>query len=355
MAKQIIAQWNDIDLPALVVHAECETNSGKRHRAEETLPGERFEVHSAELEAGLGGCRPDVLLADLRGRRLAVEVRVTHAVDEAKQARVACLDLAMIEYDLSLLSRDGLDEAKLAAELAAMTPQWVHHPQAGDVRRRLEEALRRASEDEDQVSAVKADRQDASSLLAVPHGGAQPTAADTEDVESDRREAPTHDCSVEMVFDPALGLFERGKPPTPPRRLADFTLMGVEVRIRSHDLLDAITVWACDSRPERQERVLRILAKDGRAAGVTCSTHALDLGYFLAWGSKAFHWARDLPGRIATLECAPPVSPARSNPARASALLERLRSFRTSSAILVDVDRPVVPLPTPERRPSDLP
>jgi hypothetical protein len=353
MAKQIIAQWNVVELPALAVHAECETDSGERLRAQEMLPRERFEVQAAELEAGLGSLRPDVLLEDLRGRRLAVEVRVTHAVDEAKQSRVACLDLAMIEYDLSLLSRDGLDEPRLVTELAAMTPQWVHHPLAGDVRRRLEEALRRAAEDRDQVSAAKVGRQDTNSLPVVAHGAsAQPTTADAEDVESDPREAPGHEGSVEMVFDPALGLFERGRPPKPPRRFANFTLMGVEVRIRSHDLLEAVAVWACDSRPELQERVLRVLAKDGRAAGVTCSTHALYLGYFLAWGTEAPRWVRDLPSRLATLECIALAPVGRPPPARSTALLDRLRLFGTPSPGSPDTEWPVVAQPALGRRPD---
>jgi len=290
------------------------------------------------MEVALKSFRPDVLLYDPRGRPLAVEVRVTHAVDYAKQSRVACLNLPMIEYDLSLLSRDGIDEPKLAAELAAMTPQWIHHPLAGDVRRRLEEALRRVSEDADQVSAEKVDRQDANSLPLVPNpADASPTLAIAKDVESDCREGQGHNGSVVMVFDPALGLFERDRPPKPPRRLADFTLLGVEVRIRSHDLLDAIAVWACDSRPEFLERVLRVLANDGRAGGVTCSTHALYLGYFLAWGTEASRWVRDLPDRIATLEHIAPAPPGRSYPVRSTTLLERLRLIRTSSAVLPDI------------------
>lgn len=301
MAKQIIAHWNEVQLPALVIHAECETGFGRRHRAEESLAGERFAVRAGEIEVALGSLRTDVLLHDPCGRRLAVEVRVTHAVDEAKRSLVARLDVAMVEYDLSPLPRDGIDEPTLAADLAVMAPQWIHHPQAGEVRRRLEGVLRQALEEEDQDSRKKLDQPAGTVLALIPQeeGFKTPLA---EAVELDRCEAPSHCDSVEMDFDPSLGLFQRGKPPKPPRRLADFTLMGVEVRIRSHELLDAVAVWACDSRSELQQRVLQVLAADGCTAGVTCSTHALYLGYFLAWGSEASQWVRELPGRVAMLE-----------------------------------------------------
>lgn len=67
--------------------------------------------------------------------------------------------------------------------------------------------------------------------------------------------------------------------------------MGAEVRIRPRNLLDAFVVWACNTNPVVQERALRILAADARAAGATCSTHALALGYFIGWGRGAREWA----------------------------------------------------------------
>jgi hypothetical protein len=63
-------------------------------------PERQYEIQRVEVERSLGTIIPDVL-AHIGGKRLAVEVRVTHGVDEEKISRFRSLGLSVVEIDLS--------------------------------------------------------------------------------------------------------------------------------------------------------------------------------------------------------------------------------------------------------------
>lgn len=68
-------------------------------------PERSYVVEKVELERSVGAIVPDVL-AWISGRKVAIEVRVTHAVDERKIERLRELGLSTVEIDLSRAARD---------------------------------------------------------------------------------------------------------------------------------------------------------------------------------------------------------------------------------------------------------
>src|SRR3546814_19720143 len=68
-------------------------------------PARQSALHKVELERWFGTYKPDVYEWDEAGE-LLVEIRVTHAVDGRKAARVQAHGRRMIEIDLSRRARD---------------------------------------------------------------------------------------------------------------------------------------------------------------------------------------------------------------------------------------------------------
>jgi hypothetical protein len=98
-AKDILAVKKEIVLPAVIVRF----SGGKG--AVEIEPKRPYEVSDVRLEKRLDGIIPDVL-ANVEGQDLAIEIFVTHRVDERKDERFRKLGLSAIEIDLSGVSRD---------------------------------------------------------------------------------------------------------------------------------------------------------------------------------------------------------------------------------------------------------
>ena len=137
-ARQMIAQWGFIDLPELHV-AEA--------GFEETLPERQVRVLRSELPDDVGergawsatGFRPDVVLHG-EVEQVWCEVRVTHAVDERKRAKLADASIATLEFDLSAIHRSRawtLEDLDQILRSATETRQWVFHPGEAGVRARL--------------------------------------------------------------------------------------------------------------------------------------------------------------------------------------------------------------------------
>ena len=68
-----------------------------------TIEPSRHRFRHAELEVTVGDFRIDCLLTNNDGVALAVEIKVTHAVEEAKRAMFRSKNLAAVEIDLSHL------------------------------------------------------------------------------------------------------------------------------------------------------------------------------------------------------------------------------------------------------------
>lgn len=148
-AKEVLAACKTIMLPAI------KTSSGyadpDSHRGEydpELEPPERRPIESVEVEQKLGSIIPDLILM-IDGRKLLVEITVTHGVDEDKRKRIRGLGISCLEIDLSDIGHDlprkeleeivvdGIDHKHWlynvdAAEKIRKRPVPVH-PAAGEI------------------------------------------------------------------------------------------------------------------------------------------------------------------------------------------------------------------------------
>ena len=131
-AKQVLIDRLQILLPPLRVQI-CRKDpkygifSSSRNLSSSLL----HSFQSASPEISLGDIRPDVLAVNHDGTNIALEIRVTHAVDALKAARLRSLDLACIEIDLRSLIGTELSMRDLEREVIESTSnkQWIFHPQ----------------------------------------------------------------------------------------------------------------------------------------------------------------------------------------------------------------------------------
>lgn len=100
-AKEIIERRKCIFLPAV----EVVSKTLSYHKVLANIAPEKdYSLDQVALERRVDSIVPD-LLAYVRGRPIAIEIRVTHAVDEEKTTRFRSLGLSAIEIDLSKAPR----------------------------------------------------------------------------------------------------------------------------------------------------------------------------------------------------------------------------------------------------------
>lgn len=101
-AKQILRERKQVNLPEHRIEAEFFDSQGERHCAAEpvVLSGKVAVFDSVEEEVGLPGMRAD-LLAIEGNRKLIIEIRFQHPVDDEKRAKIAAAGVSAIEIDLS--------------------------------------------------------------------------------------------------------------------------------------------------------------------------------------------------------------------------------------------------------------
>lgn len=105
-AKEILAECKTIMLPA--IKASSGYADPDSHRGEydpELEPPERWPIESSEVEPRLGSIVPDLILK-IDGRKLLVEITVTHGVDRHKRKRIMELGMSCLEIDLSDIGHD---------------------------------------------------------------------------------------------------------------------------------------------------------------------------------------------------------------------------------------------------------
>ena len=111
---------------------------------------ERADVLRTGTEHPFGDVTPDVWVQTKDRDGLFVEIRVTHAVDDAKFKKLQKLGFPVIEADLSKVSRDISREAlseKLFQDVGLL--KWVYHPD--------QDAYRKWKEEEDAKAAAAAE------------------------------------------------------------------------------------------------------------------------------------------------------------------------------------------------------
>lgn len=139
-AKQVIVERAEILLPAwdgdlldMPNPPRARDEAGSLHEGRKVdYPAVRSALQDLETERRFGSYQPDVVAWDGVGE-LLIEIRVTHAVDDPKAARVKEHGRRMVEIDLSHLHRDtphdpeAFDEAVL---FDVSNRQWISCPDA---------------------------------------------------------------------------------------------------------------------------------------------------------------------------------------------------------------------------------
>lgn len=98
-------------------------------------PAQRVTPEAIVLEQRVGSVVPDVVLT-VGGRRLLVEVAVTHYVDGAKRQRLADAGLSTVEVSLGHLSRDASAAAIAEAVVDGVShKRWVYNARVERERR----------------------------------------------------------------------------------------------------------------------------------------------------------------------------------------------------------------------------
>lgn len=141
-AKQLIAErqrlllppW-DGALPRMPNPPMAQDDSGEWHRGRRVeVPSRIAALWDIHLERSFGAYTPDVSAIDNLGS-LLIEIRVTHAVDDEKAARVGANRQRMVEIDLSHLDRFTPHDPAAFEHAVLSDPEnrrWVVHPQASN-------------------------------------------------------------------------------------------------------------------------------------------------------------------------------------------------------------------------------
>lgn len=189
-AKQVLERERRMRLPELWVTAEFVR--------EKALPGSTETFDRAEFEVSQGNFRPDLVLyrdaPDGHVHPLFVEVRVTHAVDSVKRAKIKARGVSTVEIDLrkvNLLDVEALD----AAIIDGAPRTWIFHRRKARLTEKLaakvkaQEAERRARER--QTARAAAERAIAARPEVLAEAGRRlsVTAADRQYAQRDLREA----------------------------------------------------------------------------------------------------------------------------------------------------------------------
>lgn len=170
-AKELIVQSRQVILPHLAITVTALAKYGEQGiELSASAKGETILVRGP-LRIGLeaadpelwesDGFRPDVT-GTLRGRRLFIEVRVTHRVDDDKRAKVAQAGTSCLELDLSDI--DVMCTPSQIEEVLQESARWiwVHHAREEETRAELS----RRVELEAKEKAKRAWAQDGERLLA---------------------------------------------------------------------------------------------------------------------------------------------------------------------------------------------
>lgn len=136
-AKRVLNDRLEIALPAMIVKGQGDQ--------EVVAQAERRTFDRAILEKKEGQIVPEVVLL-LRGRRLLVEFKVTHACGEEKIARIRDMDVGAIEIDLSNYRDHRLND--IGDQILYDAPRvWLHNPREREAWEKLQDRARERAEE----------------------------------------------------------------------------------------------------------------------------------------------------------------------------------------------------------------
>lgn len=129
LAKEIFLSLPYIIVPPYDFRREKQFRYGKSViHTERLAAGGKVPIDAVRLEAPYPGVRPDIEI-ESQGKRLFVEIEVSHSVDQLKRRRLRAIDVPTIAIVLmeedAMLPREALTE-QLRDDL--FSKQWVYHP-----------------------------------------------------------------------------------------------------------------------------------------------------------------------------------------------------------------------------------
>ena len=132
-AKQAIAEANAITIPRIDIRLP-ELGDEHTFSSKEQL----LALTDCQLEKQAGNIVPDLIVTAL-GRKLFVEIFVTHKVDTEKLYKVKMLDASMIEIDLSSCERDCSPEKIKDLAVSTAPRRWIHNIKEDKFKRELKQ------------------------------------------------------------------------------------------------------------------------------------------------------------------------------------------------------------------------
>lgn len=133
-AKHILSKEMCMRLPEFSVTEQAEDLTGELHEASKSFASRMMLFDAVEQEVCLGSVVPDIV-AIKGGRKLLVEIAVTHFVDENKAQKLRSMNLACLEVNLAGLigswTWESLRDA-LVDQVEGKT--WIHNPWEGALR-----------------------------------------------------------------------------------------------------------------------------------------------------------------------------------------------------------------------------
>lgn len=135
--KQLIEEERQIFVPDMHVQVERTTSWGQTVKRTHSIPGKMVQLESVALEHSVHPIRPDVV-AMSGGKRLFIEVTVTHGTDQKKLKHIQKINTSAIEFNLRDYSRT-IDWEVLRDLLIRASPvkSWIFNRRQAEIEAKL--------------------------------------------------------------------------------------------------------------------------------------------------------------------------------------------------------------------------
>lgn len=128
-AKQLINDRKTFFFPELIVSVEVTDALAVVHRAAKKIwRASARPLANVELEQAVASVRPDVLVELSGFGRIAIEIAVTHFVDEGKKESLRDLGLPTVEVDLSQIREASFEVLEELLFNDGRQSIWIYHP-----------------------------------------------------------------------------------------------------------------------------------------------------------------------------------------------------------------------------------
>lgn len=147
-AKQIIETRKLFFFPKLIASVEIDDAIvGVRAASRILRPDGRRRLFHVDVEQAVASIRPDLIVHSEDVGTVAIEIAVTHFVDEVKRSVFADQGLAVVEVDLSAMREVTFSALEKLLLDSCEHSEWVHHPAVAPAQNELHQQLCAAVEE----------------------------------------------------------------------------------------------------------------------------------------------------------------------------------------------------------------